>query len=134
MIVVELTTATVAEVGATLRFFDDDGKPVVWGFDEGEMCTGGRGQILAPWPNRLEKGTYEFAGCVGFAAPDRMRELVICRTGVSRRADWRRVRFDHAEAFASIFVPSIEMTLASTSPSRTHGPSIWSNSSASVAV
>ncbi len=32
------------------------------------MCTGGRGQILAPWPNRLEDGTYEFAGRVGVAA------------------------------------------------------------------
>ncbi len=26
------------------------------------MCTSGRGQVLLPWPNRIEDGTYEFAG------------------------------------------------------------------------
>ena len=26
------------------------------------MATAGRGQVLAPWPNRLQDGTYEFEG------------------------------------------------------------------------
>jgi aldose 1-epimerase len=26
------------------------------------MCTSGRGQVLLPWPNRIEDGTYEFEG------------------------------------------------------------------------
>jgi aldose 1-epimerase len=26
------------------------------------MCSAGRGQVLAPWPNRLEDGSYEFDG------------------------------------------------------------------------
>ncbi len=26
------------------------------------MCTSGRGQVLLPWPNRIEDGTYEFDG------------------------------------------------------------------------
>ena len=27
-----------------------------------ELCTSGRGQVLIPWPNRLEDGSYEFDG------------------------------------------------------------------------
>src|SRR5262249_22075364 len=27
-----------------------------------EMCRSGRGQVLAPWPNRLEDGRYDFDG------------------------------------------------------------------------
>jgi aldose 1-epimerase len=64
------TTATVTEVGATLRSFDVDGVPVVWGFAADQLCAGGRGQVLAPWPNRLADGTYEFGGRVGQAAID----------------------------------------------------------------
>jgi aldose 1-epimerase len=26
------------------------------------MCSSGRGQVLIPWPNRLEDGSYEFDG------------------------------------------------------------------------
>lgn len=72
------TRATVTEVGATLREFVVDDVPVVWGFGEDEMCTAGRGQVLAPWPNRLSDGTYEFAGRVGVAAlnePERHNAL-----------------------------------------------------------
>ena len=60
----------VTEVGATLRSYTDDGRPVCWGFDEDEMCGGSRGQVLAPWPNRLRDGTYEFAGKHAHAAID----------------------------------------------------------------
>jgi aldose 1-epimerase len=66
-IVAGSTSATITEIGATLRSFTVDGAPVVWGFGEDEMCTGGRGQILAPWPNRLGDGRYEFAGRIGVA-------------------------------------------------------------------
>jgi len=50
--------AVVVEVGAGLRTYDDllDGYPV------DEMCTSGRGQILAPWPNRIAEGVYAFDG------------------------------------------------------------------------
>ena len=26
------------------------------------MCTSGRGQVLSPWPNRVEDGSYEYDG------------------------------------------------------------------------
>lgn len=62
--------AVVCEVGATLRRYAVDGRPVCWGFEEHERCHGGRGQVLAPWPNRLEDGRYEHDGIPGAAALD----------------------------------------------------------------
>jgi galactose mutarotase-like enzyme len=52
----------VTEVGATLRSYTFDGVPVVDGFELQHMCDSGRGQVLAPWPNRLADGTYRFEG------------------------------------------------------------------------
>lgn len=54
--------AVVTESGATLRTLEYDGRPLVDGFDEGSMPFGGRGQLLVPWPNRIEDGAYTFAG------------------------------------------------------------------------
>ena len=61
----------VAEVGATLRSYRVDGHDVIDGFSIDETSSAGRGQVLAPWPNRLEDGTYEFDGRRGVAAPGR---------------------------------------------------------------
>lgn len=57
-----LHRAVVTEVGATLRGYEHDGRPVVAGFDIGRHSTGGRGQLLAPWPNRIRDGRYRFDG------------------------------------------------------------------------
>ena len=54
--------ATVTSVGATLRAYSVDGRSVVDGFEADEVCPGGRGQVLMPWPNRIALGAYEFAG------------------------------------------------------------------------
>ncbi len=53
-------TAVVCEVGATLRSYSFDGQPVLDGFGPSEWSHGGRGQVLAPWPNRLGDGLYVF--------------------------------------------------------------------------
>ena len=50
--------AVVVEVGGGLRSYGD----VLLGYDIDELCSAGRGQVLAPWPNRLAGGTYEFDG------------------------------------------------------------------------
>jgi galactose mutarotase-like enzyme len=60
----------VTEVGATLRSYTVDGAPVVDGFALDEMCDGGRGQVLAPWPNRLGDGEYRFDDRIARAALD----------------------------------------------------------------
>jgi aldose 1-epimerase len=80
--------ATVTEVGATLRSYRVDGIEVLDGFEEGEPSSAGRGQILAPWPNRLEDGRYTFEGVEGRAAldePDRGNAI----HGLVRWLPWR---------------------------------------------
>jgi aldose 1-epimerase len=60
----------VTEVGATLRAYSAGGVDVVDGFGVDEPSSAGRGQMLAPWPNRLDGGRYEFDGRPGAAAID----------------------------------------------------------------
>jgi aldose 1-epimerase len=52
----------VVEVGGGLRTYSVDGRDVIDGFGVDDMSTGGRGQLLIPWPNRLQDGRYEFGG------------------------------------------------------------------------
>ena len=54
--------AVVVEVGGGLRDYTVAGEAVLDGYAENEMCHGGRGQVLAPWPNRLDGGRYRFGG------------------------------------------------------------------------
>ncbi len=54
--------AVVTEVGATLRSYGIDGTSVIDGFGERDICPSGRGQVLAPWPNRLADGKYSIDG------------------------------------------------------------------------
>lgn len=52
----------ITEVGATLRSYTVGGEHVIDGFGSDEWSQGGRGQVLAPWPNRLGDGRYTFRG------------------------------------------------------------------------
>jgi aldose 1-epimerase len=54
--------ACVVEVGGGLRSYTVDGVDVLDGYSVDEMASGGRGQLLLPWPNRIEDGKYTFAG------------------------------------------------------------------------
>lgn len=54
--------ATVVQVGAGLRTLTRSGVDLVAGYEHDQMCTAGRGQVLVPWPNRIEDGRYTFAG------------------------------------------------------------------------
>jgi aldose 1-epimerase len=54
--------AVVTEVGAGLRSYTVGGLDVVDGYGLGDLCPSGRGQMLMPWPNRLEDGSYDFDG------------------------------------------------------------------------
>ncbi len=62
--------AIVTEVGATLRSYTVEGRAIVAGFGPEEWAHAGRGQVLAPWPNRLGDGRYEFGGIDAQAALD----------------------------------------------------------------
>ncbi len=54
--------AVVTEGGGTLRLLEHEGRALVDGFAEERMPTGGRGQLLMPWPNRIRDGRYTFGG------------------------------------------------------------------------
>jgi aldose 1-epimerase len=54
--------AVVVEVGAGLRAFTAAIGGVLDGYEADEMAGAGRGQMLIPWPNRIQDGSYEFAG------------------------------------------------------------------------
>jgi aldose 1-epimerase len=54
--------AVIAGVGGGLRSYYADGRELLDGYDAAEMSSSGRGQVLIPWPNRLQDGSYEFEG------------------------------------------------------------------------
>jgi aldose 1-epimerase len=54
--------AVVVEVGGGLRTYELGGRALLDGYGLDELCRSGRGQVLVPWPNRLEDGKYEFGG------------------------------------------------------------------------
>ena len=62
--------ASVTSVGATLRAFSCGDVPVIWSQPLEGLPVAGSGQVLAPWPNRLENGSYVFDGVTGLAALD----------------------------------------------------------------
>lgn len=54
--------AVVTQGGGALRSLTHDGRALVDGFAQDAMPSGGRGQLLVPWPNRIRDGRYEFGG------------------------------------------------------------------------
>jgi aldose 1-epimerase len=54
--------ATVVEIGGGLRRYEVDGEPVLDGYDETAMAANGRGQLLVPWPNRIDGGRWTLDG------------------------------------------------------------------------
>ncbi len=54
--------AIVTEVGAGLRSFSIGGRELLDTYRQDEMAASGRGQVLLPWPNRVDHGRYTFQG------------------------------------------------------------------------
>ena len=70
--------ATVTEVGGHLRSLTWRGRPLVAAFEEDAIPLAFEGAVLAPWPNRLADGRYEFDGTryqVDLSEPDRRNAL-----------------------------------------------------------
>ncbi|MEU8618761.1 gluconokinase, GntK/IdnK-type [Streptomyces sp. NPDC048623] len=55
-------SAVVVQLGGALREYAVNGRPLLDGFSAGSAVTGGRGQLLVPWPNRVGDGRYLFEG------------------------------------------------------------------------
>ena len=77
----------VVGVGGGLRLYSARGKAVLDGYGRDEICPSGRGQLLLPWPNRIEDGSYEFGGeshQLALDEPGRQNAI----HGLTRWAEW----------------------------------------------
>ena len=61
-LVTETFPPEVNGVAMTLRQIELGGVDLLDGFAADAMASGGRGQVLCPWPNRIDGGRYTFAG------------------------------------------------------------------------
>ena len=92
-------------MGAGLRAYSAGGRDVVDGYPEDRMSEGGRGQLLLPFPNRVEAGRYEFDG--------RAHQLALTEPeagnaihGLVRWADWMLIRREpHATVLEHVLHP-----------------------------
>jgi len=80
--------AVVTEVGATLRHYSVEGADIIDGFGVEQWSPSGRGQVLAPWPNRLDRGQYRFEDRTGQVALDEP-ELQNAIHGLVRWLPWK---------------------------------------------
>ncbi len=82
--------AVVTEVGATLRAYAVGDREVLDGFPPDQMSSGGRGQLLLPWPNRVDGGRYTFDGAthqLPLNEPEKQNAI----HGLTRWRSWRLV-------------------------------------------
>jgi aldose 1-epimerase len=85
--------ATVTELGAGLRELLWHDQPVIAGYEADEMPPSGAGQLLAPWPNRIDGGHYAFDGndlYLALTEPARGNAI----HGLTRFTAWTPVRHD----------------------------------------
>jgi len=83
--------ATITEVGAGLRELTHAGRPLITSYQRDELPSGAAGQLLAPWPNRIDRGRYSFAGSdyqLDLSEP----ELGNAIHGLTRWASWAPVQ------------------------------------------
>src|SRR5690348_11360137 len=93
--------AVVTELGGGLRTLTHDGRPLILGYDADELVPAAAGQLLVPWPNRIDHGRYEFGGAtheLPVDEPDRHTAI----HGLARWEPWtlaehepHRVRLTH---------------------------------------
>jgi aldose 1-epimerase len=83
--------ATVTGLGAGLRELVFGAQPVIAGYGADELPPGGAGQLLAPWPNRVDAGRYVFDG-TGFQLALTEPEHANAIHGLTRWEMWAPVR------------------------------------------
>jgi aldose 1-epimerase len=80
--------ATITELGAGLRRLSRRGQQLITSYDADEMPPAGSGELLAPWPNRVDGGRYDFGGAshqLDLSEPAAGNAI----HGLSRWASWR---------------------------------------------
>ncbi|XRQ02891.1 aldose 1-epimerase family protein [Actinomadura welshii] len=93
--------AVITESGASLRELTHEGRPLVLSHGADEPAPAAYGHLLIPWPNRVDRGRYTYAGAshqLDISEP--ARDCAI--HGLARWAPWRpaehephRVRLTH---------------------------------------
>jgi aldose 1-epimerase len=80
--------AIVTEQGGGLRALSRDGRPLILSYDADEPVPAAAGQLLAPWPNRIDHGRYTFDG-ESHALPVNERRLDNAIHGLVQWAPWQ---------------------------------------------
>jgi aldose 1-epimerase len=80
--------AVVTEQGGSLRALTCDGRPLILTHDADEPVPAAAGQLLMPWPNRIDHGRYTFDG-ESFALPINEAELDNAIHGLVRWGSWQ---------------------------------------------
>jgi len=114
--------AVITEVGATLRVFEVGGQEFLFTFSQDQMSMFSEGQVLIPFPNRIDMGSYVFNGVteqLPLSEPARMNAI----HGLTRWMNWLRVRHEGHRVILSLvlhaqdgypFVLSLQETYALT--------------------
>ena len=92
--------ATVTELGAGLRELAFRGQPLIAGYEADELPPAGAGQLLAPWPNRVDGGRYVFGGTeyqLALTEPARANAI----HGLTRWTAWTAVQQDSQRGAAA---------------------------------
>lgn len=85
--------ATVTELGAGLRELTFRDQPVIASYGADELPPAGSGELLAPWPNRIDGGRYTFGGAhLQLALTEPAQGNAI--HGLTRWTAWALVRHD----------------------------------------
>lgn len=95
------TNAVITEVGAGLRALTVDGREFLFTYKENEMPMFCQGQVLIPFPNRIDKGSYVFNGLaeqLPLNEPDRMNAI----HGLTRWMNWVLVRKEEESVTLSL--------------------------------
>lgn len=88
--------ATVTELGAGLRSLTFGKTALTTTYDADALPPHGAGQLLTPWPNRINGGSYEFEGVshqLALSEPARGNAI----HGLTRFASWTRVAHEPNE-------------------------------------
>jgi len=88
--------ATVTELGAGLRGLRFGETLLIKAFDADELPPDGMGQLLTPWPNRVDGGRYTFGGedyHLALSEPPRGNAI----HGLTRWVPWTRTTHDRDE-------------------------------------
>jgi aldose 1-epimerase len=87
--------AVVTEMGAGLRALRHRDRPLITGYDADELPPGAAGQLLLPWPNRIDGGRYRMAGIeyqLDLSEPAAGNAI----HGLTRWSSWSLARHDPA--------------------------------------